>query len=200
MHIIFVRHGESYANTQKIISNRGLQHGLTPKGRAQALALAPKLQHFPVTRIYTSPILRAIETGILLAHQLGVDYQVDPALREFDAGSLEDRADKDAWQILESTFETWMKGEQKDQPLAGGESFVDVQDRFLPFIDRLVQQYNASQEALVCVGHGGIFWMMLPLVLSNVDTQFIADHGGFDHTTAVVSELQPGGLTCIQWL
>ncbi len=36
MRIYLIRHGESQANLLHEISNRGLRHGLTPKGREQA--------------------------------------------------------------------------------------------------------------------------------------------------------------------
>ena len=44
MWIYFVRHGESEANLLNEISNRGLKHGLTERGRAQASALAETLR------------------------------------------------------------------------------------------------------------------------------------------------------------
>ena len=200
MRIIFTRHGESYANTQNIISNRGLIHGLTPKGRVQAASLARKLQDYPISRIYTSPLLRAIETSVIFAYSLEVDYEVNDALREFDTGSLEGRNDEDAWETMKRTFEGWMKGERREVPLCGGESFQDVQNRFVPFIDHLIQQHRASEANLVCVAHGGIYWMMLPLVLENVDIQYISNHNGFDHTTIVVSEQKAGVLTCSDWI
>lgn len=200
MRIIFTRHGESYANTQNIISNRGLIHGLTDKGRKQAASLVEKLQHYPPTRIFTSPLLRAIETSVILAFHLGVDYEVNDALREFDTGSLEGHDDEDAWETMKKTFENWMKGKSRENPLCGGESFQDVQDRFVPFIDHLIQKYQSNDVNLVCVAHGGIYWMMLPIVLKNVDIQYISNHNGFDHTTVVVSELKAGELTCCEWI
>ncbi len=200
MRIIFVRHGESQANILNLIANRGLQYGLTPKGREQAAFLVQKLQDYPVTHIYSSSLLRTIETSIILAYRLGVDYKVEDALREFDAGSLEGRSDEDAWKIMEGTFESWMKGERRGERLAGGESFVDVQNRFVPFIDRLVKQNQHSEANLVCIAHGGIYWMMLPLVLENVDIKFVSEHNGFDYATVVVSELNAGGLSCCEWI
>ncbi|WP_221439940.1 phosphoglycerate mutase family protein [Spirochaeta isovalerica] len=44
MRIVFIRHGESEANTQKIISNTGYTHGLTENGYAQATNLVKKLK------------------------------------------------------------------------------------------------------------------------------------------------------------
>ena len=40
MRIYFARHGESEANLLHVFSNRGVKHGLTARGRAQAETLA----------------------------------------------------------------------------------------------------------------------------------------------------------------
>ena len=46
--------------------------------------------------------------------------------------------------------------------------------------------------------HGGILWMMLPLVLANVDNDLMSKHG-FANTVCIVSELRPDGLRCVEW-
>ena len=45
MKLYFARHAESEANIKHIISNRGLPHPLTERGRTQAEDLAKKLKH-----------------------------------------------------------------------------------------------------------------------------------------------------------
>ena len=198
MKIIFTRHGESQANTRRQISNRGLVHPLTRTGREQAAALADKLQERAITRVYSSPMLRAIETSVIVANRLGVEYEVTDALREFDCGSAEGRADEAAWQMWHALFDDWTVHQRWERRIEGGESFYDVRDRFVPFIDGLVSEYCDTDANLLCVAHGGILWMMLPLALINVDTDLMSQHG-FGHTTCIVSELGPVGLRCIEW-
>ena len=198
MRIYFTRHGESQANILRQISNRGLVHPLTRKGREQAVALADKLQDCAITRIYSSPMLRAIETSIIVANRLGVAYEVMDALREYDCGIAESRADEAGWQMWQAVFDDWSEHKRWERRIEGGESFYDIRDRFVPFIDGLVSQYSDTDAHLLCVAHGGILWMMLPLVLSNVDNDLMAKHG-FGHTTCIVSELRPDGLRCVEW-
>jgi hypothetical protein len=50
----------------------------------------------------------------------------------------------------------------------------------------------------VLVGHGGLFRLMLPLVLTNIDQQFVHEHG-IGHTTCIIAESHPEGLQCVQW-
>jgi 2,3-bisphosphoglycerate-dependent phosphoglycerate mutase len=198
MRITFTRHGESQANVLRQISNRGLVHPLTRTGREQAAALADKLQDRAITCIFTSPLLRAIETSIIVASRLGVEYEVTDALREFDCGIAEGRADEAAWQIWHEVFDAWTIHRWWERRIEGGESLYDVRDRFVPFVEGLVTQYGDTDTNLLCVAHGGVLWMMLPLVLPNVDTDLMSKHG-FGYTTSIVTKLQPNGLRCVEW-
>ncbi len=198
MRIYFTRHGESQANVLRQISNRGLTHPLTRTGREQAAALADKLRDRAITRIYSSPILRAIETSIIVADRLDLPYEVTDALREYDCGIAEGRADVGAWQMWQALFDDWVVHKRWERRIEGGESLCDVRDRFVPFIEHLVTHYGGMDANLLCVAHGGVLWMMLPLVLSNVDNALMEKHG-FPNTTCIVSELGPDGLRCIEW-
>lgn len=198
MRIYFTRHGESQANLLREISNRGLRHGLTPKGREQAKALAQRLQQIPITRIYSSPVLRAIETSVILANRLNVDYEVTEALREYDCGILEGRSDEAAWQRWQALFDAWAVHRVWDRREETGESFHDIRKRFEPFIDSLVKRYEDTETVVVCVGHGGLYWMMLPVVLKNVNAEMIARYG-FDYTACVIAEWGSTGLLCVEW-
>ncbi len=198
MRIYFTRHGESQANLLHEISNRGLRHGLTRLGREQAAALADKLRAGSVSHIYSSPVLRALETSIILAQRLGLDYQVVDALREYDCGVIEGRSDEAAWQQWRELFETWTVHRHWEQRIEGGESFYDIRARFLPFIEGLVQQFGDTDQGLVCVSHGGVYWMMLPLVLRNIDLGWIDRHG-LAYTTCITAECRRGELVCVEW-
>jgi broad specificity phosphatase PhoE len=198
MKIFFARHGESRANVLHEISNRGLKHPLTPAGREQAAGLAQALAHRSIDRIYTSPILRAIETAVIVAHHLGVEYEVNEALREYDMGYLEGRSDEEAWHIWHELFDAWLS-DRTGQRIKGGESLGEVRDRFVPFINDLIRQFQHTESNLLCVAHGGLYWMTLPEVLINIDNAFIKQQGGFPYTGAIVAEHTPQGLVCVEW-
>ena len=199
MRIHFARHGESQANLLHEISNRGLRHGLTRNGREQALSLAAQLEGDPIARIYSSPVLRAIETSVILANRLGVEYEVTDALREYDCGILEGRSDEAAWQGWRELHDAWTVHGRWEQRSEGGESFYDIRARFEPFIHGLAERHAGTDVEFVCVSHGGIYSVMLPIVLKNVNRDMIAQHGGFGYTSCVVAELRPDGLLCVEW-
>lgn len=198
MRVHFARHGESQANLLHEISNRGLRHGLTHTGRGQAATLAQRLCEHPIQHVYTSPVLRAIETSVIVANHLNVEYTVTDALREYDCGIMEGRSDEAAWDAWRELFEAWIVHRRWEQRIEGGESFYDIRDRFVPFIDGLVTRYAATDTELLCVAHGGLYWMMLPLVLENVTTELIAEHK-FDYAGRIVADARPEGLVCVEW-
>ena len=198
MKIIFARHGESYANLRHEIANRGLRYGLTIRGRKQAQELASRLEKFQITRIYSSPLLRAIETTIILSYHLNIDYEIVDCLREFDCGIAEGRTDEAAWRLWKSLFFAWIDDQDWEKRIEGGESFYDLRNRFLPFIDDLKGHYGNGPENILCLTHGGLLGMMLPLVLVNVDTDFMRQQS-YDYASFIVSKLSPDGLICTHW-
>ncbi|MGE5221573.1 MAG: histidine phosphatase family protein [Omnitrophica WOR_2 bacterium] len=198
MRIYFTRHGESQANLLHEISNRGLRHGLTARGQEQAAALAQQLQGQPITLIYSSPLLRAVETSAILAERLKLDYEITGALREYDCGILEGRSDEAAWRGWQDLFDAWVVHQRWEQRIEGGESFYDIRNRFEPFIDGLVKRYAGTGSEVVCVSHGGLYWMMLPLVIKNVDSRLIKQYG-FAYTACMVVEWRTRGLYWVEW-
>ena len=198
MRIYFARHGESQANLLHTISNRQLPHRLTQKGREQAEALSNHLRAHRITHIYTSPVPRAVETSDIVAKRLGLDYVVVDSLREYDCGILEGRSDKAAWKIWQEYYDMWAIHNQYDMHIESGESFHDVYQRFLPFIHDLVSSYMDNEYRILCISHGGIYSLMLPILLKNVDRSLMERYG-FEYASCVVAEFQEGGLVCIEW-
>lgn len=195
MKLYFVRHGESEANTLHIISNREQPHGLTDRGRAQAKALAKNLADIPFDTIFCSPVLRARQTADILSAAFDVPYQVTEALREYDCGVLEDRSDEESWRSHRGFFESWTLHKNYYNKPEGGESFLDIQNRFLPFIESLK---TSQQEHILLVGHGGLFLLMLPLILTNVDHSFAVMHG-IGNAEYVLAQPDDDGFVCLQW-
>lgn len=198
MRLIFARHGESQANVEQIISNRDLPHPLTAKGRQQASALADRLAENQIVVIYSSPILRAQETAQIIAQRLGLAVETSVALREFDCGVAEGRGDDEAWRLHNQVVQAWDEMLNYDQRIEGGESFNDIQARFVPFIEGLLVDQGGSDADILCISHGAVLSQMLPLVLANVDREFTTGHG-LGNCTSVVATFADGRLICTEW-
>ena len=196
MQIYFVRHGESEANTRHVISNRESTFHLTPMGRQQAEILVEKLRDIPFSAIFSSPVLRARETADILSTAIGRVYQVTEALREYDCGTLEEKSDEESWGYHRQYFEDWvLRGQYTNKP-EDGECFLDIQNRFVPFIEGLTQKDGGKNVLLV--GHGGLFLLMLPLILTNIDHSF-ATARGIRNAEYILATRGSTGLVCLQW-
>lgn len=200
MKLYFVRHGESEANVSRTISNRGTVHGLTEKGRQQAAALASELVNTNVRRIYSSPLLRAVQTAEILSRELGVPVEIGDALREPDCGIAEGRSDPAAWEMHDQVMREWLENKNWDVRIEQGESFNDLRARFLPFLESITQDAR-DENNLVLVIHGALCLCMLPLVLHNIDSQFAMTQSRGRQTNAryVLAETTPHGLICRSW-
>ena len=200
MRILFTRHGESEANIQRIISNRDLPHHLTAAGISQSAALAETLMvKWNVTKALASPILRAKETGDIIAEKLGVPLVISTALREFDCGIMEGRSDVDAWAAHHAVIHAW--GEKQDYAfriMPDGESFDDIKARFLPFVAKVIQENRELSGDVLLVSHGSVLHQMLPLVLANVDRNFTKQHP-LGNCALVVTQPQDATLMCTDW-
>lgn len=198
MRLYFVRHGESEANLLYEFSNRGMKHGLTAKGREEALSLAERLGAVPLSKLFSSPLLRAIQTAQVLSYQFEIAYEVRDALREYDCGILEGKSDPASWELYNKVFNDWVWGNHWEQRIEGGESYLDIKARFVPFVEQLIEAYGRLSVNILLVGHGGLYRCMLPLVLENVGFEFaLAHHLG--NTDYVLAEVDKGRTVCVEW-
>jgi broad specificity phosphatase PhoE len=198
MKLYFVRHGESEANVQHVISNRESPFGLTELGKRQANTLAENLRDIPITAIYSSPILRARETAEIVSQSFHLTYQITEALREYDCGILEDKSDEESWKLHSEIAEDWTLNHNYLRKPEGGENFLDIKKRFIPFIERFTHNGLHSQDHILFVGHGGSLQLMLPEILTNIDHAFVRSHG-IGHTQCIIAEQDSNRLICLQW-
>lgn len=157
MRLLLARHGESVANTLRVISNRNLPHALTPRGVMQAEGLAEQLQSQGITTIYSSPIARARQTAEIVGSRLDLAVDVRDALREPDCGELEGRGDTAAWALHARVRQDWFEYHRWDSRPPGGESYCDVLNRLTRFMATLVM----LEGCVLCVTHGLLIQILL---------------------------------------
>ena len=198
MQFYFVRHGESVANLLHEFSNRGCKHPLTEKGRLQASELGDRLKGKHLIHIYSSPLLRAQQTSQILAEIWHLDITITDALREFDVGIYEGTSDSQGWEDYREVVHVWLWENNRDRRLPEGESFQDLLDRFIPFIEDLKTKYKDTEGAILLVGHGGLYRCVLPYVLTNISYDFCEQHP-IDNVSFIVTETNNNELICLSW-
>lgn len=196
MRIYFIRHGESFSNISRELSGREDQRGLTEKGWLQIQNLGMDLNKIPVARIYTSPLLRAVQSGEIFSKIFDVPAEASKALEECGVGELEGRRDDEAWEQYWQVRRDWASG-KKASRIKGGESLLDLENRFVPFVRALARDASPMDEVLV-VGHGGLFCALLPGLLQNVSNDFAESHG-LSNAAYIVAEKKHDLLWCSKW-
>ena len=210
MKLYFVRHGESTANVLGEFSNSGAKHPLTEKGVEQAHSLVlsltsllsdsqvGRLSGSPVERIYSSPVLRAMQTAQIIQESLSVRLEISEALREWSVGAYEGTTDPTGWALHRQVQEDWFYHHRLDSKMPGGESFLDIRARFIPFIEKLVKDWGSTDRQFILVAHGGLYLSMLPDIFKNVSYEFALENL-FPYTACTIAESRPDGLWCLSW-
>jgi broad specificity phosphatase PhoE len=80
-HIYLIRHAETLKNLQSY--HQGPDEPLTKRGREQVRTLIEFLKKENIDTLISSNYLRARETAELVGKALGLEYHVEPSVREF---------------------------------------------------------------------------------------------------------------------
>jgi broad specificity phosphatase PhoE len=149
-HLYLVRHGATEANERRpyVLQGRGVDLGLSPAGRRQAEAVGRFLAGFPLRHVYSSQLLRAVETARAIAAHHNVEVSPLVELSECHVGQWEGmdwdaimRDHPDAWKaFMENPAEC---------PYLGGESYGDVLRRVKPVIGELLDRHRGESFAIV---------------------------------------------------
>jgi broad specificity phosphatase PhoE len=148
--LILVRHGESLGNRERVFGVNPAELPLTDLGYRQAREVAHRIRTlFQPELVVASPFLRARETARVIAEILKLPLEVEPLLYERDVGVLQGQS----YDALHAALNYDADAPWLWKP-EGGESYVDVQARVAPILDRLAQAH-ASRDVVI-VSHGGV--------------------------------------------
>ena len=150
MKLIFLRHGATDLNGLDAI--RGwLDVRLNEDGQRQAAVAANGLSQVRLTRIYTSDLIRAIETANTVAiYHPGLTVEWTDGLRPINFGDLQGRPYAEVNKDVDALFEKWETDPSIKAP--GGESFADFSGRFIPFMEKLESSCE-EQDIVLLVSH-----------------------------------------------
>ncbi len=140
--VVFVRHGQSESNVNKVLSHDVNSYPLTEEGRQQSKRTAKELKKLKVTKIFTSPILRAYQTATIIGNELGLIPIIDDRLKERFLGSLNNvRFDpNDHWKLK------LIRGEIEAKGL---EPWDSMKRRMIDFLNSIPE----SESVVVTVSH-----------------------------------------------
>lgn len=148
--LYLVRHGATEANERVpyILQGNAIDLPLSAAGERQAQAVADFLPQFPISRVYSSGMLRARQTAAKIAQRLNLEPGVVPDLHECDVGlwegldwgTIRERHPQEHRAFVENPAEN---------PYLGGESYGDVLRRVRPAIEQLLSAHAGQSIAVV---------------------------------------------------
>lgn len=170
--ILVVRHGESEANVARRLSSAAPGEPLTARGRGQAAALAERLRRRRVSHVYASPLLRAQQTGQVLAEALGLGVQTLDGVQEADLGRCDGSVGDEDWAHIDAAFVRWGEGDLGAR-IDGGESGHDIVHRTRNALREVADQHRG--ETVVVVSHGGTMACAVPRCATDVPDDYGRD-------------------------
>jgi len=149
--ITLIRHGETDWNAEGRLQGH-LQVPLNRRGRAQAEALATCLQDTRFDAIYSSDLLRALQTAWTIVRRKGQTVRADERLREWDLGVLAGlcrvQVERDQPHAARIRREHLV-----DEPTPGGESLRQRFERVTGAVAEIAARHRG--ECVLVVSHGG---------------------------------------------
>ena len=204
--VLLVRHGQSQGNAERRFGG----HSPTPLselGHRQAEATARALASERVTAIYSSDLLRAVQTAEPLARATGLEINRTAALRERGVGLLEGLTFEEAAEAHPGEYAALLRRDF-EHVLSGGESYRQLLDRASAELDRAIERHRGGTLALF--SHTGTICILAlhlmgaldapalkPVWLSSANcgvTRFSIEHGGLIRIKAVNDTRHLAGL------
>ncbi|MCY7412182.1 MAG: histidine phosphatase family protein [Salinibacterium sp.] len=167
MLLYLVRHGETHWNLERRIQG-STDIPLNDTGRGQATATGKLLAQRHWDAIITSPLSRAVETGQLIAREIGFGEPIqNAAIAERHYGEAEGMAIAE----LAERF-------PGDAHVPGRETREQVVARALPALIRIAERHPGG--SVIVVSHGGVIRSILGAV--DPDTEHPAISNGSVHS------------------
>lgn len=151
MKLYIIRHGQTNWNIAKKIQGRQ-DIPLNERGRYQAGCLKKAMENRPVTAVFSSPQIRAMETAKAVTSSSGSVVIPVKDLMEINYGSWEGKTEEELLQEDRALYEAWWSHPAETAP-PGGESISQVNERCQKAWKEIKPQLTGDAAI---VAHGGL--------------------------------------------
>jgi probable phosphoglycerate mutase len=159
--IYLVRHGATQLTEEDRFAGSS-DVNLSTEGRRQVASLAERLKNEKLDAIYTSPLARTLETARILSSPHGLEPIPEPSLREIDYGQWEGLRRPDVEHDFKTEYAIWQEDPFTIAP-QGGESGLNVLNRVLPVVRRIVETHR--HRSVIVVSHKGTNRLLISSLL-----------------------------------
>jgi len=145
-----VRHGQTDWNLEgRYMGQTDLP--LNQNGITQAYQIAPFFDGRPIAAIYSSDMLRALQTASILSEHIGIPIQRDKRLREINQGELEGQP----FPVIRIKYPEFLQARERT-PLSarppGGETIWEVARRVYQAADEITSRHPGKE--IIVISHG----------------------------------------------
>ena len=151
MKLYIIRHGQTDWNIAKKIQGRQ-DIPLNERGHFQAQCLGKAMENRPITAVFSSPQIRAMETAIAVASPAGVPVIPVRDLMEINYGVWEGKTEEELLRDDRALYEAWWSHPAETAP-PEGESISQVNERCRQAWKEIKPQLTGDAAI---VAHGGL--------------------------------------------
>ena len=146
MRILLIRHGRQNSPLCNV------NVPLSEEGRRQAALLGERLKGENIEAVWSSDLIRAVDTADIINEALHVLMETRKGIREISFGDMEGLSDE----VIADRFEEFLRERsrmEKDLPYPGGECAGDVVARAVLVMKEIMEH---DYETVAVVTHGGV--------------------------------------------
>ncbi len=152
LELLLIRHGETDWNRELRFQGQ-VDVPLNATGHEQALRLGMRLASEAVHRLYSSDLVRTVQTASPAGERLALPGMADRALREQAFGVIDGMSVPDIQRDHPDIWARWLDFDPDYAP-PGGETQRQFHDRVMGAMARLAHAHGGQR--LVIVTHGGV--------------------------------------------
>ena len=139
---------------------------LSDEGIRQAHRVAHMLQSEPFTQVYSSSLMRAVQTARIIAEPRHLAVEPVADLAEIHFGDLESLTYSEIERQFPEVFRSWMRSPTEIE-FPNGESFARMRARIWRAMESLISRH--TDETILIVSHAGVIRVLLGRALGMPD-------------------------------
>ena len=150
--LYLIRHGETEGSEIKRYKG-SIDVPLSERGIAQIRSASVFINSSKLSAVYCSPLSRALKSAEIIAEPHGLNPLIMHGLRERSFGVWEGMLFDEIKKQYPDEFKAWADNPLRFSPV-GGENTLEVRDRALQSLDKILKKHNG--ESISIVAHGGV--------------------------------------------
>lgn len=167
-----VRHGETDWNRRNRIQGWN-DIPLNSAGMKQADRTARQLAGMNIAAVYSSPLMRALQTAERISGKHGLEPVIVDEFRELHQGVWEGLDVAEAKKRFPASYRKWLASPLENRP-PGGESVAEVRDRVIKAYSRIIGEHPGGRT--ICIVSHKVVISIIKCVRLNRDLNSIHLH------------------------